>query len=154
MYVMSLNHIYTPEEENQLFGRDMMVEYLSTGGLDLKVDGTGDIQLSNGLAELTISAITMLLSTVYDYLSGNGELPFHPTFGSSLPRLLLSADATEEQIDLIQNEIYLSVFSNFSDIVAGVEFPYVGYDSVNRTLELHINVYTVTGSLGSVVMVV
>jgi len=151
---MSLDHIYTPEEENQVFGRDATITYLSGGGLDLQIDDTGDIQLSNGLTELVLSHITMLLSTNHDYISRLGELPFHPTFGSALPTLLLASTSTEEQLEVIQNEIYLSIFSHFPDLISGVEFGYVKFDKINRRMEMHMTVYTVTSSVGSLVMVI
>lgn len=156
---MSLDHIYTPEEENLIFGRDMMVSYLSvdgfdTGSIDIQVDGTGDLKLSNGLTELVLSHITMLLSTVYDYVSALGELPYHPNFGSALPNLLLSAAPTDEQIEVMQNEIILSVFTHFSDLVTGLEFAYIQFNEVERQLQIHMTIYTVTSAVGSLTVVV
>ena len=150
---MSLDYTYTPEEENEVFGQDMTITYLSGGGLDLEVDDTGDLNLSYGLTEMILSYITMLLSTNYDYFSGMGELPFHPSFGSALPTILLAGVPTEEQIEMIQNEIYLSIFTHFPDLVAGVEFGYVKFNEVDRLLEMSLTIYTITSSVGSLVLV-
>ena len=148
---MSLDHIYTPEEENTIFGQDATLTY-TEGGLDIQVDDSGDINLSDGLSELVVSYLTMVLTTTRDYISGEGELPFHPTFGSALPSLLLSVAPTEEQIEVILAEIYHAVFTQLPDLVTLIEFPLVEMDQ--RRLTIHINVHTVTSSVGNLVLVI
>jgi len=149
---MSLENIFTLSDENEIFGRDISLTYTANNLPDIEIDESGDLKLTNGLAELVASQVTMMLITIYDYMSGQGELPYHPEFGSALLTLLMTIEPSEEQIEMLKNEIFLSIFTHFPDLVEAVEFPYIEFDNVNRTLKIYITIYTVTGSQSMIVV--
>jgi len=113
--------LMTNAEENEIYGRDLKLRAID-GSLDLDVKGDGDLKLTDGLAELTLNVVTLLLNTVYNPVTGEGELPFHPDFGSTFKYLTLNPIPDEEFIEIMQVEVINSIMKYYSNIITSIEF--------------------------------
>ena len=142
----------TTAQENELFGRDIQVES-SDGYIDLVVSDSGDIKITDGLTNLVANAIIHMLLTVYNHEEGRGELPFHPSFGSSFKFLIKNPIPDNDYIEIIKAEVISSIYKFYGDMVIGINFSEVELKS-DGVLSFNIYVEVTNGGKISMGMTV
>lgn len=150
---MSLNSVsvLTAEDEDYVFGNDIQLKIID-GKIDLDVDDRGDLKVTEGLSELVVNLVSFILNIDYDVFTGQGELPFHPTFGSSFRKLIFNPLPSDEYLRILQSEIIMVIVTNFEDLIKSVQFTNSYKDVTDNSLHFDILITTVTGGTVTLTM--
>lgn len=142
----------TKEEENDRYGRDVKLSISGTV-IDIDVSGSGDISLTDGLAQLVLNVVTLLLNTTTNLVTGEGEISWLPDFGSAFRFLILNPIPEEEYLEILQLETINAITTFYGDIVTSAEFSNA-YVTADGGMFFEINLTVVGGSLATLGVIV